>query len=116
MIEEFRTDVTKTRKDGSRGALRIDYGDPRKPEKPIAWLWKFIDGAKTAGELFCGSESGTDQYEIRPWGGGGAGSVVPGSVRTEWDRREPLGSVPRGAQGIGRLPRLLCRPAELIPG
>ena len=52
VIEEFRTDVTKTRKDGSRGALRIDYGDPRKPEKPIAWLWKFIDGAKTAGELY----------------------------------------------------------------
>jgi ParB/RepB/Spo0J family partition protein len=52
MIEEFRTDVTKTRKDGSRGALRIDYGDPRKPEKPIAWLWKFIDGARNAGELY----------------------------------------------------------------
>jgi ParB/RepB/Spo0J family partition protein len=52
VIEEFRSDVTKTRKDGSRGALRIDYGDPRKPEKPIAWLWKFIDGAKTAGELY----------------------------------------------------------------
>ena len=52
VIEEFRTDVTKTRKDGTRGALRIDYGDPRKPEKPIAWLWKFIDGAKTAGELY----------------------------------------------------------------
>ena len=52
MIEEFRTDVTKTRKDGSRGALRIDYGDPRKPENPIAWLWKFIDGASTAGELY----------------------------------------------------------------
>jgi ParB/RepB/Spo0J family partition protein len=52
VIEEFRTDATKTRKDGSRGALRIDYGDPRKPEKPIAWMWKFIDGAKTAGELY----------------------------------------------------------------
>ena len=25
-----------------RGRLRIDYGDPHKPEKPIAWLWKFI--------------------------------------------------------------------------
>ena len=48
VVEEFRTDVTKTRKDGSRGALRIDYGDPRKPDGPIAWLWKFIDGAKTA--------------------------------------------------------------------
>jgi hypothetical protein len=52
VIEEFRTDVTKTLKDGSRGKLRIDYGDPRQPEKPIAWLWKFIDGARTAGELY----------------------------------------------------------------
>ena len=52
VIEEFRTDVTRTRKDGSRGALRTDYGDPRNPEKPIAWLWKFIDAAKTAGELY----------------------------------------------------------------
>ena len=52
MIEEFRTDVTKARKDGSRGALRIDYGDPRKPEKPVAWLFKFLDAAKTPAELF----------------------------------------------------------------
>ena len=52
VIEQFRTDVTKTLKDGSRGKLRIDYGDPKQPEKPIAWLWKFIDGAKTAGELY----------------------------------------------------------------
>ena len=52
VIEEFRTDVTKTLKDGSRGKLRIDYGDPKQPERPIAWLWKFIDGAKTAGELY----------------------------------------------------------------
>jgi hypothetical protein len=52
VIEEFRTDVTKTLKDGSRGKLRLDYGDPKQPGKPIAWLWKFIDGAKTAGELY----------------------------------------------------------------
>jgi ParB/RepB/Spo0J family partition protein len=52
VIDEFRTDVTKTLKDGSRGRLRIAYEDPHKPEKPIAWLWKFIDGAKTAGELY----------------------------------------------------------------
>jgi hypothetical protein len=44
--------VTKTRKDGSRGRLRIDYGDPRDPQEAIAWLWKFVDGAKTAGELY----------------------------------------------------------------
>ena len=52
VIDEFRTDVTKTRKDGSRGKLRIDYGDSHEPEAPVKWLWKFIDGAHTAGELY----------------------------------------------------------------
>jgi hypothetical protein len=52
VIEEFRTDVTKTRKDGSRGRLRIDYGDPRKPQDAVKWLFKFLDGARSAGSLF----------------------------------------------------------------
>ena len=52
VIEEFRADVTKTRKDGSKGALRIDYGNGREPQEPLRWLWKYIDGAKTAGELY----------------------------------------------------------------
>jgi hypothetical protein len=52
VIEELRTDVTKTRKDGTRGRLRIDYGDHRNPEAALQWLWKFVDGAKTAGELY----------------------------------------------------------------
>jgi hypothetical protein len=52
VIDELRTDVTKTRKDGSRGRLRIDYGDRRNPEAAVSWLWKFVDGAKTAGELY----------------------------------------------------------------
>jgi hypothetical protein len=52
VIEEFREDVTKTKKDGSRGALRISYGDQHQPEDQVAWMWKFIDGAKTAGELY----------------------------------------------------------------
>jgi hypothetical protein len=52
VIDEFRADVTKTLKSGERGKLRIDYGDAHKPEAAIAWLWKFIDGAKTAGELY----------------------------------------------------------------
>lgn len=52
VVEDLRTDVTKTRKDGSRGRLRIDYGDHRDPQAAIAWLWKFLDGAKTAGELY----------------------------------------------------------------
>jgi hypothetical protein len=41
-VEELRTDVTKTRKDGTRGRMRIDYGDHRDPQAAIAWLWKFI--------------------------------------------------------------------------
>jgi hypothetical protein len=44
--------VTKTRKDGSRGRLRVDYGDHRDPQAAVTWLWKFVDGAKTAGELY----------------------------------------------------------------
>jgi hypothetical protein len=52
VVEELRSDVTKTRKDGSRGRLRIDYGDSRDPQAALQWLWKFIDGAKTAGELY----------------------------------------------------------------
>jgi hypothetical protein len=52
VIEEFRTDVTKTRKDGTRGALRVDYGGPRKPEKPIAWVLKWLDSARSAGDLY----------------------------------------------------------------
>jgi hypothetical protein len=48
----LRSDVTKTRNDGSRGRLRIDYGDPRDPQAAVAWLWVFIDGAKIAGELY----------------------------------------------------------------
>lgn len=52
VVDDLRADVTKTRKDGSRGRLRIDYGDARDPQAAIAWLWKFVDGAKTAGELY----------------------------------------------------------------
>jgi hypothetical protein len=52
VIGGFRADVTKTKQDGTRGTLRIDYGDHRDPEQPIGWLWRFIDGAKTAGELY----------------------------------------------------------------
>jgi ParB/RepB/Spo0J family partition protein len=52
VVEELRADVTKTRKDGSRGRLRIDYGDHRDPQAALQWLWKFIDGAKTPSELY----------------------------------------------------------------
>lgn len=52
VVEEFRTDVTKLKKDGTRGVLRIDYGDPHKPQDALAWLWKYVDGARTAGDLY----------------------------------------------------------------
>jgi hypothetical protein len=52
VIEQFRTDVTKTRKDGTKGATRIDYGNPREPEKPIQWLWRFVDAATSPAELY----------------------------------------------------------------
>jgi hypothetical protein len=42
VVDELRSDVTKTRKDGSRGRLRIDYGDHRNPDAAVAWLWKFV--------------------------------------------------------------------------
>lgn len=43
VVGELRTDVTKTRKDGSLGRLRYDYGDHRDPQAALAWLWKFIE-------------------------------------------------------------------------
>ena len=52
VIEEFRSDDTKTLKDGRRGKLQIAYGDPHKPQDAVAWTWKFIDGARTAGDLY----------------------------------------------------------------
>jgi hypothetical protein len=55
VIEDFRTDVTKTKKDGTRGRLKIDYGDRHVADHATAvikWLWKFLDGARTPGELY----------------------------------------------------------------
>ena len=39
-------------KDGSRDRVRIDYGDSKAPEAAVKWLWKFVDGARSAGELY----------------------------------------------------------------
>jgi len=80
VIDELRSDVTNTRKDGSRGRLRIDYGDPREPEPAVRRLWKFIDGAKTAGELYGRAlvVIAAEQYASR--------LVVPTSQRTHATR------------------------------
>ena len=87
VIEEFRADVTKTRKDGSKGALRIDYGNGREPQEPVRWLWKYIDGAKTAGELYGRAlvVIAAEQYASR--------LVVPQSQRTpaiRWSSHKDL--------------------------
>jgi hypothetical protein len=45
VVEDFREDVTKNKKDGTRGRLRIDDGDrhvANNPTAAITWLWKFI--------------------------------------------------------------------------
>lgn len=52
VVEELRSDVTRTRKDGTRGRLKIDYGDPKQPEAAISWLWKYLDRATSPGELY----------------------------------------------------------------
>ena len=52
VVEDFRTDVTKTKKDGSRGALRIDYGAPTDSKATREWLWRYLNAATTAGELY----------------------------------------------------------------
>ncbi len=87
MIGELRTDVTKTRKDGTRGRLRYDYGDHRDPQAALAWLWKFIDGAKTAGELYGRAlvVIAAEQYASR--------LVVPASQRmpaTRWSSHKEI--------------------------
>ena len=87
VVDDLRTDVTKTRKDGSRGRMRIDYGDHRDPQAAIAWLWKFLDGAKTAGELYGRAlvVIAADQYATR--------LVVPGSQRmpaTRWSAHKDM--------------------------
>ena len=52
VIDEFRADATKTLKSGERGALRIDYGDGHDSAATQKWLWRYIDGARSAGELY----------------------------------------------------------------
>jgi hypothetical protein len=87
VIDELRTDVTKTRKDGPRGRLRYDYGEHRDPQAALAWLWKYIDGAKTAGELYGRAlvVIAAEQYASR--------LVVPSSQRmpaTRWSSHKDL--------------------------
>jgi ParB/RepB/Spo0J family partition protein len=49
VIAEHRTALTPTLKSGEPGRTKVSYGDV---EDASTWLWKFIDGAKDAGELY----------------------------------------------------------------
>jgi len=49
VVDEHRTTVTPTCKDGSPGKTKVTYGEV---DDAMAWLWKFLDGAKSAGELY----------------------------------------------------------------
>ncbi len=56
VLDEHRTTTTPTLKSGKPGKTKVTYGDV---DDAVKWLWRFVDGAKTAGELFWGSEAGT---------------------------------------------------------
>jgi ParB/RepB/Spo0J family partition protein len=49
VIEEHRATTTPILKSGRRGKTKVAYGDV---EDAAAWLWKFVEGAKSAGELY----------------------------------------------------------------
>jgi hypothetical protein len=49
VLDEHRTTTTPTLKSGRPGKTKVAYGDVDAAAK---WLWRFVDGAKTAGELY----------------------------------------------------------------
>lgn len=76
-----------TRKDGSRGRLRIDYGEASQPEAALKWLWRYLEGASSAGELYGRAlvVIAAEQYAAR--------MVLPASQRgaaIHWGSRQGL--------------------------
>lgn len=49
MLDEHRSTTTPTLKSGKPGTTKVAYGDP---DAAMTWLWRFVDGAKSAGELY----------------------------------------------------------------
>jgi ParB/RepB/Spo0J family partition protein len=49
VIEQHRTTTTPTLKNGEPGKTKVAYGEV---EDAAAWLWKFVDGARNAAELY----------------------------------------------------------------
>jgi ParB/RepB/Spo0J family partition protein len=49
VFDQHRKTTTATLKSGEPGRTKVEYGDV---ENAAAWLWKFVEGAKSAGELY----------------------------------------------------------------
>jgi hypothetical protein len=49
VLDEHRTTTTPALKSGKPGRTKVVYGDVDAAAK---WMWRFVDGAKTAGELY----------------------------------------------------------------
>ncbi len=49
VLDEHRTTTTPTLKSGAKGKTKVVYGDV---DVAATSMWKFIDGAKTAGEVY----------------------------------------------------------------
>jgi len=49
VLDEHRATTTPTLKSGKPGKTKVAYGDVDAAAK---WIWRFVDGAKTAGELY----------------------------------------------------------------
>jgi hypothetical protein len=49
VLDEHRSTHTPTLKSGKPGKTKITYGDV---DAACTWLWRCVDGAKTAGELY----------------------------------------------------------------
>jgi hypothetical protein len=49
VLDEHRATTTPTLKSGKPGRTKVAYGDVDAAAK---WMWRFVDGAKTAGELY----------------------------------------------------------------
>jgi len=87
VIADFREDQTKTRADGSAGVLRMSYGNGMRHENQSDWLWKYVDGARNAEELYGRAlvVIAAEQYASR--------LVVPGSQQgrpLNWPSHEDI--------------------------
>jgi ParB/RepB/Spo0J family partition protein len=49
VLDEHRATETPTLKSGQPGKTKVTYAEP---DQASAWLWKFVAGAQTAGELY----------------------------------------------------------------